>query len=69
MPIRWARSRARPPAGDGYGAAARLLPGRRPFKGTGEFLAPYAFLLMTNWINDLYQATPFDLTTLADAQS
>jgi len=25
---------------------------------------PFAFLLMANWINDLYQATPFDLTSL-----
>jgi homoserine O-succinyltransferase len=26
---------------------------------------PFAFLLMANWINDLYQATPFDLTSFA----
>ena len=26
---------------------------------------PLAFLLMANWVNDLYQATPFDLTSLA----
>ena len=26
---------------------------------------PFAFLLMANCINDLYQATPFDLTSLA----
>ena len=26
---------------------------------------PFAFLLMANWINDLYQATPFDLSTIA----
>jgi len=25
---------------------------------------PFAFLLMANWINDLYQATPFDLTEI-----
>lgn len=25
---------------------------------------PFAFLLMTNWINDLYQATPYDLSNL-----
>lgn len=24
---------------------------------------PFAFLLISNWINDLYQATPFDLAT------
>ena len=26
---------------------------------------PFAFLLMANWINDLYQSTPFDLTRIA----
>ena len=26
---------------------------------------PFAFLLMANWINDLYQATPFDLSIIA----
>lgn len=26
-----------------------------------NFWRPFAFLLMSNWINDLYQATPFDL--------
>jgi len=26
---------------------------------------PFAFLLMANWINDLYQATPFDLSNIA----
>ncbi|MEL0042852.1 MAG: homoserine O-succinyltransferase, partial [Candidatus Puniceispirillum sp.] len=25
---------------------------------------PFAFLLMANWINDLYQATPYDLSSL-----
>ena len=25
---------------------------------------PFAFLLISNWINDLYQSTPFDLTKL-----
>ncbi|HAO57003.1 MAG TPA: homoserine O-succinyltransferase, partial [Alphaproteobacteria bacterium] len=31
-----------------------------------NFWRPYAFLLLSNWINDLYQATPFDLTSLGD---
>ena len=26
---------------------------------------PFAFLLMANWINDLYQATPFDLSGIS----
>ena len=25
---------------------------------------PFAFLLISNWINDLYQSTPFDLTKI-----
>ena len=25
---------------------------------------PFAFLLISNWINDLYQATPYNLTQL-----
>jgi homoserine O-succinyltransferase len=29
-----------------------------------NFWRPFAFLLISNWINDLYQATPFDLTRL-----
>ena len=45
------------------------FPGDDPSREPVNFWRPYAFLLMTNWINDLYQATPFDLTTLADAQS
>ena len=30
-----------------------------------NYWRPFAFLLMTNWINDLYQATPYDLTRLS----
>jgi len=30
-----------------------------------NYWRPFAFLLMTNWINDLYQATPYDLTSLS----
>jgi homoserine O-succinyltransferase len=26
---------------------------------------PFAFLLMANWVNDLYQSTPFDLSSIA----
>ena len=45
------------------------FPGDDPDNDPVNFWRPYAFLMMTNWINDLYQATPFDLTTLAEAQS
>ena len=31
-----------------------------------NFWRPFAFLLMTNWLHDLYQATPFDLTSMKD---
>ena len=29
-----------------------------------NFWRPYAFLLMGNWINDLYQSTPYDLSDI-----
>ena len=44
------------------------FPGDDPSNEPVNFWRPYAFLLMSNWINDLYQATPFDLTTLAKAE-
>ena len=44
------------------------FPGDDPSSEPVNFWRPYAFLLMSNWINDLYQATPFDLTTLAKAE-
>jgi homoserine O-succinyltransferase len=34
-----------------------------------NFWRPFAFLLMSNWINDLYQATPFDLTRIGSDAS
>ena len=41
------------------------FPGDDPTVAPVNFWRPYAFLLISNWINDLYQATPFDLETLA----
>jgi len=41
------------------------FPDDDPAKAPVNFWRPYAFLLISNWINDLYQATPFDLTGLA----
>jgi homoserine O-succinyltransferase len=32
-----------------------------------NFWRPFAFLLISNWMNDLYQATPFDLTKLKNS--
>ncbi|MEC8712688.1 MAG: homoserine O-succinyltransferase [Pseudomonadota bacterium] len=43
------------------------FPGDDPEAEPVNFWRPYAFLLMNNWINDLYQTTPFDLSSLADA--
>ena len=28
---------------------------------------PFAFLLFANWLNQLYQKTPYDLTSLIDS--
>jgi len=41
------------------------FPGDDPQAEPVNFWRPYAFLLMNNWINDLYQATPFDLSSLS----
>ena len=41
------------------------FPNNDPAEAPVNFWRPYAFLLLSNWINDLYQATPFDLTTIA----
>jgi len=41
------------------------FPGDDPQATPVNFWRPYAFLLISNWINDLYQATPFELETLA----
>jgi len=41
------------------------FPGDDPTVAPVNFWRPYAYLLISNWINDLYQATPFDLETLA----
>ena len=30
-----------------------------------NFWRPFAYLFMANWLHDLYQATPFDLSNLA----
>ena len=42
------------------------FPGDDPQATPVNFWRPYAYLLVSNWINDLYQATPFDLARLAD---
>ena len=42
------------------------FPGDDPQEEPVNFWRPYAYLLISNWINDLYQATPFDLESLAN---
>ena len=43
------------------------FPDDDPARPPVNFWRPFAFLLISNWINDLYQATPFDLTKLKDS--
>ncbi len=40
------------------------FPNDDPARLPVNFWRPFAFLLISNWINDLYQATPFDLAEL-----
>ena len=42
------------------------FPDDDPSRPPVNFWRPFAFLLISNWINDLYQATPFDLSQLGD---
>ena len=50
--------------GPGYGPAAKLFPNDDPTQSPVNNWRPFAFLLISNWINDLYQSTPFDLTEI-----
>ena len=38
------------------------FPNNDPMQSPVNNWRPFAFLLISNWINDLYQSTPFDLT-------
>ncbi len=49
--------------------AGELFPDDDPKRTPVNFWRPFAFLLMSNWINDLYQATPFDLTGIGSDAS
>ena len=40
------------------------FPNDDPDHAPVNYWRPFAFLFITNWIHDLYQATPFDLSTL-----
>ena len=43
---------------------ANYYPDNDPGNTPVNYWRPFAFLLITNWIHDLYQDTPFDLTAL-----
>lgn len=43
---------------------ANYFPGDDPAADPVNYWRPFAFLLMTNWIHDLYRETPFDLSLL-----
>lgn len=40
------------------------FPNNDPMQSPVNNWRPFAFLLISNWINDLYQSTPFDLTKI-----
>lgn len=42
------------------------FPDDDPTQTPVNFWRPFAFLLMSNWINDLYQSTPFDLSQIEE---
>jgi len=54
---------------EGVGTALPVgyFPDDDPARQPVNFWRPFAFLLMSNWINDLYQATPYELNRLGDA--
>lgn len=47
---------------------ANYFPEDDPHKSPMNSWRPYAFLLIANWINDLYRTNPFDLAELADKE-
>ena len=55
-------------AGQGLETAlpANYFPDDDPSAAPVNYWRPFAFLLMANWMHDLYQDTPFDLSVLAD---
>ncbi len=54
--------------GEGLSTALpeHYFPDDNPENPPVNFWRPFAFLLMTNWLHDLYQATPFDLSSMGD---
>jgi len=54
--------------GVGTALPVNYFPADDPGQNPINFWRPFAFLFMTNWIHDLYQATPFELENLSDRQ-
>ena len=46
---------------------ANYFPEDDPEKSPANSWRPYAFLLIANWINDLYRTNPFELSTMGSA--
>ena len=46
---------------------ANYCPEDDPERSPANSWRPYAFLLIANWINDLYRTNPFELSTLGSA--
>ena len=55
-------------SGMGTALPANYFPGDDPKKEPVNYWRPFAYLLMANWIHDLYQDTLFDLTELAKGE-
>ena len=53
-------------SGLGTALPVNYFPADDPARTPINFWRPFAFLFMTNWIHDLYQATPFDLEKLSE---
>ena len=51
-------------AGLGTALPKNYFPDDDPDNPPVNFWRPYAFLLVSNWINDLYQSTPFELAEM-----
>jgi len=52
-------------SGLGTALPENYFPGNDPTQAPTNFWRPFAYLFMTNWIHDLYQATPFVLEELS----
>ena len=54
-------------AGLGTALPAHYFPEDDPSQKPVNYWRPFAYLLMANWLNDLYQETPFDLRALSES--